>query len=107
MKKSDSRPIRNPFYEDIRRNGIIVDVQRTAVSSRSSLRPYYARVRTASGLHASPLGRPKRGEIRQPTTIRSVRLPVKLWELVRAQARRERISLNAAMHQAAQIWLRS
>jgi len=102
MRKSDARPIRNPFYEDIRRNGVVVDVQRE--SDLGTVGTHHARV---SGLRSLPLGRPKRGEVRGPTSTRSVRLPVDLWELVRAQARRERISLNAAMRQAAQIWLRS
>jgi hypothetical protein len=32
---------------------------------------------------------------------------VELWKLVEAQAKREQISLNAAMRQAARIWLMS
>jgi hypothetical protein len=94
--KKNSRPrsspaIRNPFYEDLRKHGIIVDVQS---DNDGAPRP-----------HAP--GRPRRGEIRLPTAVRSVRLPKALWELVQAQARREHISINAAMRQAAQIWIRS
>ena len=38
---------------------------------------------------------------------RSVRLPKALWKLVQTQARREHISINAALHQAAQSWVLS
>lgn len=93
MRKTD---IRNPFYKDIRKNGIVVDVQREDGSTQSA---------AAHGLHAP--GRPRRGEVRESTAVRSIRLPVELWKLVEAQAKRERISLNAAMRQAARIWLMS
>ena len=94
---------RNPFYEDIRKNGVIVDVQREDDSDSPALSRYYARVAATGGLH--PPGRPKRGEVREPTTVRSIRLPAELWKLVEAQAKREQIPLNAAMRQAARIWL--
>lgn len=87
MKKNS---VRNPFYEDIRKHGVIVDVESTGSVDR-----------------AATLGRPRRGETRLPTTVRSVRLPTALWTLVQAQARRERISINAALRQAAQIWIQS
>ena len=90
MKKTSPQAIRNPFYADIQKNGIIVDVQSDAVTRRSH----------------TP-GRPRHGEKRLPTAVRSIRLPKALWELVQAQARRERISINAALRQAAQIWIRS
>ena len=102
MRKTD---IRNPFYEDIRKNGVIVDVQREDGSDQPSSNPYYERIAAAGGLHAP--GRPRRGEIRELTAVRSIRLPVELWKLVQAQAKREQISLNAAMRQAARIWLMS
>ena len=102
MKKTD---VRNPFYEDIRKNGVVVDVQREDGSDQPSSNHYYDRVAAAGGLHVP--GRPRRGEVRQPTAVRSVRLPVELWKLVELQAKREQISLNAAMRQAARIWLRS
>jgi hypothetical protein len=81
--------IRNPFYADIQKNGIIVDVERSSPDK------------------AAVVGRPRRGEVRLPTAVRSIRLPKALWALVQAQARRERISINAALRQAAQIWIRS
>ena len=102
MRKAD---IRNPFYEDIRKNGVVVDVQREDGSDPPPSNPYYERIAAAGGLHTP--GRPKRGEIRAPTAVRSIRLPVELWKLVEAQAKREQISLNAAMRQAARIWLMS
>ena len=102
MRKTD---IRNPFYEDIRKNGVVVDVQREDGSDQPSSNPYYERIAAAGGLHAP--GRPRRGERREPTAVRSIRLPVDLWKLVEAQAKREQISLNAAMRQAARIWLMS
>jgi len=102
MKKTE---IRNPFYEDIRKNGVVVYVQREDGSDQSPSSPYYARVAAAGGLHTP--GRPRRGEVRAPTAVRSIRLPVELWKLVEAQAKREQISLNAALRQAARIWLRS
>jgi len=102
MRKTD---IRNPFYEDIRKNGIVVDVQREDGSDPPSSNPYYERIAAAGGLHAP--GRPRRGEVRELTAVRSIRLPVELWKLVEAQAKREQISLNAAMRQAARIWLMS
>jgi hypothetical protein len=101
MKKTD---VRNPFYEDICKNGVIVDVQGEDAGQPPSS-PYYARVAAAGGLHIP--GRPKRGEVRPPTAVRSIRLPVELWKLVEAQAKREQISLNAALRQAARIWLKS
>lgn len=100
MKKTE---IRNPFYEDIRKNGVVVDVQPEDGSDQPSR--YYARVAATGGLHTP--GRPRRGEVRAPTAVRSIRLPVELWKLVEAQAKREQISLNAALRQAARIWLRS
>ena len=102
MKKTD---IRNPFYEDIRKNGIVVDVQSDDDSEQLPSKPYYERIAAAGGLHTP--GRPRRGEVREPTAVRSIRLPVELWKLVEAQAKREQISLNAAMRQAARIWLMS
>jgi len=87
MKKTR---VRNPFYEDIRKHGIVVDVQSDDSTQQA---------------HAP--GRPRRGEARLPTAVRSVRLPKALWKLVQAQARREHISINAAMRQATQIWIRS
>ena len=90
MKKTDLHSVPNPFYADIRKNGFVIDVQSAASTRRE---------------HA--LGRPRRGEVRQPTAVRSVRLPKVLWDLVQAQARREHISINAALRQAAQIWIKS
>lgn len=59
------------------------------------------------GKKPAVLGRPRRGEVRLPTAVRSVRLPKALWKLVQTQARREHISINAALHQAAQSWVRA
>jgi hypothetical protein len=105
MKKTK---IRNPFYEEIQRNGIVIDVQRPGEDPNAPSRnPYYAHIRAAGGVHIYPPGRPRRGEPRRPTVVKSVRLPPEVWKQVRAQAKRERISLNAAMRQAALIWLQS
>lgn len=103
MKKTD---VRNPFYEEIQRNGIIIDVSRLNEDPSTPARnPYYARA--AGGIHLYPPGRPRRGEARRPTVVRSVRLPPGIWKQMQAQAKREGISLNAAMRQAAQLWLRA
>ena len=75
MRKTD---IRNPFYEDICKNGIVVDVQREDDSDLPSSNPYYERIAAAGGLHAP--GRPRRGEVRGQTTVRSIRLPVEAVE---------------------------
>ena len=105
MKKTESR---NPFYEEIQRNGITIDVLSSSDEHPGPSRnPYYARIRAAGGIQIHAPGRPKRGEVRQPTAVRSVRLPIEIWKRVQAQAKRERISLNAALRQAAQIWLKS
>ena len=90
MKKSSLSSVPNPFYADIRKHGFVIDVQSDGEEQR-----------------APSSGRPRRGEVRLPTAVRSVRLPKALWELVQAQARRERISINAALRQAAQIWIQS
>lgn len=82
---------RNPFYEDIQKHGVVIDVHSEGVPESRE----------------NALGRPRRGEARSPTAVRSVRLPTALWSLVQAQARRERISINAALRQAARIWVRS
>ena len=103
MKKTS---VRNPFYEEIQRNGIVIDVDGQS-SNEPSKNPYYASIRAAGGVHIYPPGRPRRGEPKRPTVVRSVRLPPKIWEQVQAQAKREGISLNAAMKQAALIWLQS
>jgi len=92
MKKTKRRPqkvIPNPFYADIRKHGVCFDIEGEKTEQPPTL------------------GRPRNGDIRLPTAVRSVRLPKALWTLVQAQARREGVSINAAMRQAAQIWLRS
>lgn len=86
-----SKPIRNPFYADIQAHGVVVDVE----------------LEHERDVKESTQGRPRRGEVRTATSVRSIRLPVDVWSLVKAQADREGISLNAAMRQAARIWLRS
>jgi hypothetical protein len=89
MKKNSLHSVPNPFYKDIRKHGFVIDIQGDVMRREPTS------------------GRPRRGEVRQPTAVRSIRLPKALWELVQAQARRERISINAALRQAAQIWIQS
>lgn len=101
MKKSK---VRNPFYADILRNGIVIHVPSPAPHrSRGISNPYYAKIKDL-GIR---IGRPRRGEKARPTIVKSVRLPPDLWKRMKAQADRERIPLNQAMRQAVQIWLRS
>lgn len=96
--------VTNPFYEDIQRNGIIIDVPRKTVQGRPITNPYYARIRAAGGIR---IGRPRRGEKRRPTIVQSVRLPPELWKRVEAQAKREKITVSEALREGALIWLRS
>ena len=63
MRKTD---IRNPFYEDIRKNGIVVDVQREDGSDPPSSNPYYERIAAAGGLHTPGAPGAVRSEGRPP-----------------------------------------
>jgi uncharacterized protein (DUF4415 family) len=104
MKKRD---VRNPFYADIQREGIIfaTPIQSLPHGNRKPSNPYYLRGEV-EGMHVS-LGRPKRHEKARPTRVKSVRLSPDVWKRVQAQAKREQISLNAALRQAVLIWLQS
>ena len=52
-------------------------------------------------------GRPRRGEKREPTKTRSIRLAEKIWALADKQAKAEGLSTNAAIRTAIMIWLKS
>ena len=78
---------RNPFAAEIERDGMILHPDPPAKQGTSN--PYYVR---AAGDRSSK--------------VRSLRLPSKLWKQLEAKARRERTSVNAAMREAAQMWLR-
>lgn len=108
MKKTNHRhPSSNPFYEDVQRNGIVIDVPLPGEDpTRRSTNPYYDRIIAAGGVQIAS-GRPRRGEKARPTIVKSVRLPPAIWKSLSAQAKREKITLNAAIRQAALIWLRS
>jgi hypothetical protein len=105
MKKK-AKKVRNPFYADIQRNGIIIDVPVKSLphGKRGISNPYYARIMSEGGVR---IGRPRREEKARPTVVKSVRLPPEIWKRVQQQAEREGIPLNAAMRQAALIWLQS
>jgi hypothetical protein len=51
------------------------------------------------------VGRPRREEGKRPSATRTVRLPIALWKQLKREARHEKMALNAAMHEAAKMWL--
>jgi hypothetical protein len=100
-----ARSIPNPFCAEIQRDGYIIDVPRPPPPGRPITNPYYDLIQKGGGIH---VGRPFKQEGRRPpTAVRSLRLPKKTWRRIEQQARREKLSVNAALHQAALIWLRS
>jgi hypothetical protein len=60
------------------------------------------------GRHIMPLprrGRPKKGEGPGPTTPRSVRFPIAVWERVEKKAKAKGLSLHAAIRTAIIEWV--
>lgn len=105
------KAVRNPFYEKIQREGAYLKVERSAstVPNRPPSNPYMKFFK--DGICIIPprtaAGRPKAGESREPTRTRSIRLPVKVWDLAEKQAEAEKVSLNAGIRNAILIWLKS
>lgn len=101
MKESN----RNPFYAAVCREGITIAIAAKPSGDGFPARnPYFERVLSEGGVR---FGRPRQGEARRPSIVRSVRVTTDLWKKLQTQARRERISTNEAVRQALQIWLRS
>ena len=66
--------------------------------------PYAARI-AAEGMILPGRGRPKKGEGPGPTTPRSVRFPVEVWERVEKRAKAKGLSLHAAIRTAIIEWV--
>lgn len=99
--KHTSSETDNPFYAEIMRDGMIIAPELPARPDTRN--PYYERIRK----EGVSVGRPTRDEGPRPaTTVRSIRLPVTLWKKLEAQAKREKTTINAAIRQAAQLWIR-
>jgi hypothetical protein len=122
------RARRNPFARRVRAEGIQLLVPawklRAAESrppSRASLReipepdlsrakrnPYSERVRRSGGIVLQVgRGRPKKGEEVGTTVPRSVRFPEKTWKDLERCARKQGISLHAALRLAVLSWLKA
>ncbi len=98
-----SKRSRNPFCKLIERGGMILMPLSAEDAKLPSRNPYYKRI-AKEGIR---IGRPSKDEgPRPPTHVRSVRLPEALWAKVEAQAEREGIPVNAALRQAALMWIR-
>jgi len=102
--------VRNPFYTRVLATGIriIAPIEAPAHGRRAPSNPYYDRVKTVGGvvLPARP-GRPRAGERRAPTAVKSLRLPVALWREIDERARRRRMSRADAVREALGRWLAS
>jgi hypothetical protein len=95
MKKTS-----NPFYDDIRRNGITLVLP---LSPRQrGTRPRDDRAGT--DLVIQP-GRPRRGEASRPSRTKSVRLSDQTWDALIAKAAREHSTVNAQIWRAVGAWL--
>jgi uncharacterized protein len=81
----------NPFCAEIARGGMILAPDPPKVAGTESI----------------PVGRPTREEGRRPSASKSVRLPVALWSAIETKARSEKTTINAAMREAAHLWLRA
>ncbi len=119
---------RNPFARRARREGIQIAVEeskqrasRSRPPSKSSLReipepdlsrakpnPYSERIRKSGGVVLQVgRGRPKRGEEVGATVPRSIRFPEKTWNELERRARKEGITLHAALRRAVLRWLKA
>lgn len=103
---NNRKKITNPFYERIQRDGLFLKVDRQVTPGKKPRNPYYNKFKD-EGICIIRPGRPKQGEIREPTKTRSIRLPIKIWALADEQAKAERLSTNAAIRMAILIWLKS
>ena len=74
-----------------------VESSKTSSTRRSQLHGCVMRSRRLPSKDEGP---------RPPTHVRSARLPEALWAKVEAQAEREGIPVNAALRQAALMWIR-
>jgi hypothetical protein len=116
----------NPFAARVRRDGIRIRrgsiipptgrPKRTAAPSKASLsempeldmsqaRPnrFSASIQAGGITLRIGRGRPKRGTEVGPTTVRSVRLPVEIWEAVKRSAKRRGLTVHAALCEAIAI----
>lgn len=91
----------NPFYDDIRRNGITL-VLPLAPRQRGK---HPRDDRAGTDLVIQP-GRPRRGEAPRPSRAKSVRLSDRMWEDLYARARRDHTTVNAQIRQAVDAWQR-
>jgi hypothetical protein len=119
---------KNPFARKAREDGIQIAtppprgrVARGRAPSKASLReipevsatgamrnPYSARVAQAGGVVLQVgRGRPKRGEEVGETIPKSVRFPVTTWRELEKRARKEGLSLHAALRLAILRWLKA
>lgn len=105
-----ARARRNPYAARIAREGVqIVHDEPTRESlaaipevdfARASRNPYADRL--ARDLQALTVGRgrPRAGENVGPTTVRSVRLPARIWEALEAEAAARKLTVHAILRAA-------
>lgn len=108
---SYGKPVKNPFYEQIVRDGIRFRIDRAGrpVKNHRVTNPYYDRIQQEGGVRIRRYrGRPEKdAKNAGPTVVKSVRLPPELWKRFDAQAAREGITRHAALRQSILIWLQS
>lgn len=97
METTSRTKVTNPFYKRIQKEGIhVIGAPGLAAGRTKVTNPYFNRK-----------GRPRKGAPVDPTTVKSIRLPSKVWAQLDAQARREGKTRHAAMREAVLIWLRT
>lgn len=101
----DRKKITNPLRKYAQHGiHICVDLDRP-IPNRPPSNPY-SKFFKQEGL-VLRVGRPRLDEKREASSIKSIRLPDRIWKRVEAQAKREGVSRHAALRQAVLIWLKS
>lgn len=105
-----ARVRRNPYASRIAREGIEVVHDEPSAGSlaaipeidfaRASRNPYAERLARDLQALAVGRGRPRAGEEGGPTTVRSVRLPARIWEALEAEAAARKLTVHAILRAA-------
>jgi len=105
-----ARVRRNPYAARIAREGIQIAHDEPSPESlaaipeidfaRASRNPYAERLARDLQALGAGRGRPRAGEEVGPTTVRSIRLPARIWEAIEAEAAARKLTVHAILRAA-------